>query len=58
MSLISKSALRLRQPGTADLEATVADFTRTSDVEIIDLAQWFPGLDRANVSLSLPEYPK
>lgn len=49
-SLLSKSSLRLRQPGASNLETTVADFTRMSGVEIIDLVQWFPGLDRANAS--------
>ena len=43
-SLLSKSAMRLRQAGVWKPETTVAEFTRDSSVEIIDLVPWFPGL--------------
>ena len=43
-SLLSKSAMRLRQAGVWKPDTTVAEFTRQSRVEIIDLVPWFPGL--------------
>lgn len=43
-SLLSKSAMRLRQAGVWKPETTVAEFTRESSVEIIDLVPWFPRL--------------
>lgn len=46
VSVLTKSSLRLRQPGLIDPGTTVADFTRTVGVEIVDLAPWFPQLQR------------
>ena len=57
-NLLSKSALRLRHPGAFDLDSTIADFTRMSGVEIIDLAQWFPSLDRPSTTLPVQQIPE
>lgn len=46
VNLLSKSALRLRTSEIISPETTVAKFTHDSDVEIIDLARWFPRLNR------------
>ena len=46
VNLLSKSALRLRTAEIISPETTVAKFTHDSDVEIIDLARWFPRLNR------------
>lgn len=43
-SLLSKSAMRLRQAGLWESGMTVAEFTKESRVEIIDLVPWFPRL--------------
>lgn len=43
-SLLSKSALRLRQQGVWTAGTTVADLTRDSGVEVVDLVPWFPRL--------------
>lgn len=44
VGLLSKAALRLRQPDVLTPGITVAEFTKQSGVEIVDLAQWFPRL--------------